>query len=136
MELVYPMFVMVLLTAVVGVFTAVIRIRGAYAGKVDPRYFKLMGKYDIPDDIAKFGRNFDNLFEVPVLFYVASVTALALNISHVYLTAFAWAFVAFRLIHSVIHLTYNHPIHRFFAFIMSFNCTIGMWLVIVLNLGS
>lgn len=136
MELVYPMFVMVVLTAVVGVFTAVIRIRGAYTGKVDPRYFRLMGKYDIPDNIAKFGRNFDNLFEVPVLFYAASVTAIALQISHPYLTAFAWAFVAFRLIHSSIHLTYNHTIHRFAAFIMSFNCTVGMWLVIVLNLPS
>lgn len=136
MELVYPMFVLVTLTAIVGVITAYIRIKGAYAGKFDARYFKLMGNYDIPEQIAKFGRNFNNLFEVPILFYAACITALVLKINTDMLIILAWTFVALRIIHSIIHLTYNHPLHRFVPFITSFFCTFGMWIIIVMNVPS
>ena len=116
MELIYPMFSMVVLTAVVGVMTAYNRIRSAYAGEIDPKYFRLMSKYEITDKVAKLGRNFDNLFEVPVLFYAAGVSALALNLSGEMLVVLAWTFVVLRLVHTVIHLTYNHPLHRFVPF--------------------
>lgn len=128
------MYAMIVLTAIVGVTTAVLRIKSAYAGVVDPRYFKLMGNYDIPDDIAKFGRNFNNLFEVPTLFYAAAITALALDITSPFLILMAWTFVILRVIHCGIHLTYNHPLHRFIPFFLSFVCTFVMWTNIVLNL--
>jgi hypothetical protein len=131
MELIYPMFALVVLTAIVGGLTAYNRIRSAYAGEIDPRYFKLMSKYEVPDKVAKLGRNFDNLFEVPVLFYAASVSALAMDINGQLLLVLAWAFVALRLVHTLIHLTYNYPLHRFMAFILSFLCVLAMWINIV-----
>ena len=131
MELIYPMFAMVVLTAIVGGLTAFNRIRSAYAGEIDPRYFKLMSNYKVPDKVAKLGRNFDNLFEVPVLFYAAGVSALALNLHGQLLLVLAWAFVVLRLIHTLIHLTYNHPMHRFIPFGLSFICAVAMWVNIV-----
>lgn len=132
MELIYPMFAMVLLTTVVGFSTAYVRITSAYSGQVDPRYFKLMSKYDVPDRVAKFGRNFDNLFEVPVLFYVACLVAMTLQLFNPVLLMLAWIFFILRITHTVIHLTYNNPLHRFFPFALSSICVVAMWIDILL----
>lgn len=132
MELIYPLFAMVVLTAVVGLMTAFTRIRSAYSGEVDPRYFRLMSNYQITDRVAKYGRNFDNLFEVPTLFYAALITALAIDFYTPVLLYSAWVFVALRVIHSGIHLSYNHPLHRFVPFFLSFLCVLVMWIQIVI----
>lgn len=131
MELIFPLFAMVVLTAVVGLMTAFVRIRSAYSGEVDRRYFRLMANYDVTERVAKFGRNFDNLFEVPVLFYAALIVALVLGLQAPSMLYLAWLFVALRIVHSGIHLTYNHPLHRFVPFFLSFLCVLVMWIQIV-----
>ncbi|GGD78826.1 MAPEG family protein [Lacimicrobium alkaliphilum] len=136
MDLLYPMFALVVLTVIVGLLTGYRRISSASAGELDPRYFKVMANYTVPDHIAKFGRNFDNLFEVPVLFYAAGASAMALNIVSEWLLIFAWLFVGFRIIHSLIHITYNNPVHRFVAFLLSFVAVVAMWINIILQAGS
>ena len=132
MELIYPMFAMVILTAVVGGLTGFSRIRSASTGKIDPRYFRLMSNYDIPAKVAQLGRNFDNLFEVPVLFYAAGVAALALQINSPVLYWCMWAFVALRVVHTIIHISYNHPLHRFVPFALSFVCVVAVWVQLLL----
>ena len=136
MELIYPLFALVLLTAVVGAMTAFVRIRSAYSGEVDPRYFELLSNYPVTDRVAKFGRNFDNLFEVPVLFYAVCILAITLHYSSGLLSILAWVFVALRVVHSLIHLTYNHPLHRFTPFFLSFLCVIVMWIDLVLFIAG
>lgn len=136
MTLIYPMFAMVVLTFLVGGVTAFVRIRGAYTGEVDRRYFRLMGGYAIPDDIAKFGRNLNNLFEVPTLFYAVSILAIVLQVVSPLLLVLAWLFVGLRVLHSLIHLTYNHPLHRFVPFLASFLCVVVMWGDLVLSVGE
>jgi hypothetical protein len=132
MELIYPMFAMVVLTSVVGLMTAYIRIKSAYAGETDRQYFKLMSsEYKVSDKALKFSRNFDNLFQVPMLFYAACLTVFALNIHSQLLIIFAWLFVALRVIHTIIHVSYNYPFHRFYAFILSFFCVLSMWVTII-----
>lgn len=133
MELIYPMFSMVILTAIVGLATAYVRIKSAYSGAVNPKYFRLMSNYEITETVAKFGRNLDNLFEVPVLFYVAGASAIALEINSNTILILMWAFVALRIIHTTIHLTYNHPPHRFVPFIPSFFCVVGIWFNILVG---
>lgn len=132
MELVYPMFAMVILTTFVAFFTAYVRIKGAYSGDVHPKYFKLMSNYDVPEKMAQLGRNLNNLFEVPMLFYTVCILAIALNVSSVTLLMFAWVFVGARVVHTAIHITYNHPLHRFFPFALSLFCVVVMWMNVVL----
>jgi hypothetical protein len=136
MDLLYPMFALVVLTTIVGLLTGYRRISSASAGELDPRYFKVMGNYAVPDHIAKFGRNFDNLFEVPVLFYAAGACAMALNIAGEWLLILAWLFVGLRVIHSLIHITYNNPLHRFMAFLLSFVTVVAMWVNILLQANA
>jgi hypothetical protein len=133
LELIYPMFAMVILTAVVGVLTAFLRIRSSITGEVDPRYYKLLSGFAVTETVEKFGRNFSNLFEVPVLFYAACITALALKIDNQTLLVLAWIFVALRVIHTLIHISYNNVLHRFLPFFLSFLCAVGMWVVVVMS---
>lgn len=71
--------------------------------------------------------NFANLFELPVLFYVLCLALLLTQrVTDGFLWA-AWAFVALRVLHSLIHVTYNNVIHRFAAYGAGYAVLAGMW---------
>ena len=61
--------------------------------------------------------NFRNLFELPVLFYVALLVADRIEMVDGISLALAWAFVLLRAIHSAVHVTYNRVMHRFAAYV-------------------
>jgi hypothetical protein len=62
--------------------------------------------------------NFRNLFELPMLFYMALVVAaLTDQVSTTSLTL-AWSFVALRVAHSAIQCTYNKVMHRFAVYVV------------------
>ena len=68
--------------------------------------------------------NFENLFEMPILFYVAVLSVFSLKwVDEFYIEA-AWTFVFFRIAHSFIHCTYNRIHHRFLTYILS---SIALW---------
>jgi len=92
----------------------------------------LLSGYAPPDYIVKLGRNFSNLFEVPVLFYTLGIIVLVLEINNQLMFGFAWAFVILRVIHSIIHITYNNPIHRFLAFLLSSSIVLIMWVQLII----
>jgi len=78
--------------------------------------------------------NFRNLFELPVLFYLALCIAfLTAQVSMLVLTL-AWAFVATRLVHSAIHCSYNRVIHRFYAYITGYFVLCALWAVLTFGL--
>jgi hypothetical protein len=53
-----------------------------------------------------------NLLEVPVLFYVACLTLHATNQVDPTALYLAWGYVALRIAHSLVHLSYNKVLHR------------------------
>ena len=123
----YPCFALVLLTMVVW-FTMLVR-RAAH-----------MRRHSIvPNDMptreladAKFGtaqipnNNLMNLFEIPVLFYVATMAIYVLQLVDVYYVCLSWVFVALRYLHSLIHLSYNNVLHRGLPYLVS---TTLLWLI-------
>ena len=127
MEVLYPVIALVALTLFMGFSVGISRMISARNGSINPRYFKLMSGFDVPDHIVQIGRNYTNLLEMPVLFYVVCVLSLVLNVETAAMTAQAWAYVGLRLVHTTIHVTYNHPIHRFMMFLISTLCLIAMW---------
>ena len=60
--------------------------------------------------------NFRNLFELPVLFYLALVVAALTQQVNVVTISLAWLFVLLRVVHSAIHCTYNKVMHRFYVY--------------------
>ncbi|HEX5127490.1 MAG TPA: MAPEG family protein [Rhodocyclaceae bacterium] len=72
--------------------------------------------------------NFSNLFEMPVLFYVLCLALATSGLQSSLFVMGAWTYVILRAIHSLIHVTYNHVIHRFAIYVISSVLLFGMWL--------
>jgi hypothetical protein len=63
--------------------------------------------------------NYRNLFEMPVLFYLALAAAAATAQVTPLVLGLAWTYVVLRALHSWIHCGYNRVMHRFYAFLAS-----------------
>lgn len=129
----YPMVMMVLLTFIVGLVAARTRFAGVRSGEVKLRYFKLMQGQDVPERVTVTSRSFNNMFEVPVLFYVACTLYISLGVVGSSGPVLAWLFVALRYVHASIHLTYNGFLHRMLSFWASFVCVLLLWMNLVLQ---
>ena len=70
--------------------------------------------------------NFRNLFELPVLFYFALAVADRIDRVDAISLTLAWLFVALRVAHSLVHVTYNRVMHRFVAYLAG---AIVLWLL-------
>jgi len=78
--------------------------------------------------------NYRNLFEMPVLFYLAlGVVHATAQVSPLVL-GLAWGYVALRALHSFIHCTYNKVMHRFYAFLASNLLLWILWGVLAVGL--
>ncbi len=128
MEMIYPLFVLVLLTFAVGFSVGASRLLSIKKGHVDPRYYRLMSGYDAPEYVQKFSRNFSNLLEVPILFYFLVLLIIVLQVKSALLVELAWTFVILRIVHSLIHLTYNNSRHRMVSFALSGTVLLIMWI--------
>jgi hypothetical protein len=127
------MTLMVLLTFIVGIITVKVRFSSVKKGDVGVKYYRLMEGQEVPDIITKTTRNFNNQFEIPVLFYVVCTLYLSLNIESLVAIILAWIFVALRFLHVYIHLTYNHILHRMVVFWLAFLCVLAMWGILLIH---
>lgn len=131
--MVYPMAFMVLLTFIVGLVAAGTRFSSVRSGDVRYGYFRLMQGQEVPERVTVTTRCFNNMYEVPVLFYVACTLYISLGVEGLPGLVLAWLFVALRYVHAAIHLTYNHFLHRMVVFWASFMCALLLWINLVLH---
>ncbi len=136
MSVIYPMLTLALFTCLICIILGSARLISIKKGEVNPKQYRLMSGYEEPAHLKKLNRNYLNLFEIPVLFYVAGCVMLALNLQSSVLITLAWAFVVVRFVHSYIHITYNHPLHRFLVFGVSVLIVVAMWIIIALNIPA
>ncbi|MBA3931148.1 hypothetical protein J2X02_001774 [Pseudoxanthomonas japonensis] len=80
--------------------------------------------------------NFRNLFELPVLFYAGVLLAAQLGVADAVSLALAWAFVALRAVHSVVHCTWNHVMTRFVAYALGTLVLIAFWIRLAVALAT
>jgi len=78
--------------------------------------------------------NFRNLFELPVLFYLALVVAALTGQVTSLTLALAWVFVIARVVHSAIQCSYNKVMHRFRAYVLGGLALWTLWGVIGVGL--
>jgi len=123
-----PMGVLALLTFVVLGFIPVRRFRAVGAGQVAADDFKLGESPRVPGDVAVANRNYMNLLELPMLFYVVGLMFYVADKVDALVLGLAWTYVGLRLIHSVVHLTYNKVLHRLIPFALSNFVVMGLWL--------
>lgn len=132
--MVYAMAAMVLLTVIVGLITLKVRFQSVFSRQVSPKYYLLMEGDNIPENVTKTTRCFNNQFEFPVLFYTVCTLYLSLGIDSALACYCAWFFVALRVVHATIHLSYNHLIHRMITFWLAVIAVIIMWGNLVISL--
>ena len=135
MDMIYPIFSLVMLTFIVTLATGVSRVISVRRKDVHHKYYVLMSGDTPPVYAQKLGRNFANLLEVPILFYLLAVLAITLQINDALMVNLAWVFVALRLVHTIIHVSYNYVIHRFAAFAVSVLVLIVMWVRFMMLVG-
>jgi hypothetical protein len=124
-----PLLAQVLLTYLVWVYMYYQRISEIRAKRIDPQALdtRAHGQSQLTAS-ASSADNLKNLFEMPVLFYVALVLSMVLMIQDGMLVALAWAFVLLRALHSLVHCTYNQVMHRFGLYIASSLMLLMIWI--------
>ncbi len=121
-----PVLVVVALTLVGFVRLARGRMVAMKNGQ-DPAYYRVHQGGSEPEAAAAGARHWDNLFELPTLFYAGCLSAFVLGGVSGWTLAFAWGFAAARVVQSLVHMTYNDPGHRAMAFLVGVVCVFALW---------
>lgn len=131
--LLLPAFIQVLWTTVLGIRMGRARVSAARARQVRLKDVALNSSA-WPDEIRKLSNNYDNQFQLPVLFLALLPLMILLVKVDWFSVALAWLFVASRIVHSLIHTGSNALVRRFQAFLVGFICVAVMWAWFALRL--
>ena len=123
-----PLLSQVLLTVIVYVALAVAKSRAVKQGLVD---LDRRGLHDDawPQSVQTINNNIRNQFEVPVLFYVVSLSLFVLGVAGFVAQVLAWTFVASRVVHVCIHLGANNVRARRAVFM--FGCVLVLAMLVL-----
>ena len=126
--LLYALLAQVGLTFLVWIYLYFLRLGKIFRDNIEPQQLAIRSEAQLlMAEVAGPSDNFKNLFEVPVLFYLAITVSLILFIQSPLLDGMAWAYVMLRGIHSLVHITYNRVVHRFIVYFSSTLMLWGMW---------
>jgi len=126
--LLIPLLAQVALTFIVMLIMYRKRVSEMKKNRIHPQKVKTRSiAQGVLKDSESAADNLSNLFETPVLFYVAILLSLVLMLQDTILVVLAWTWVASRYVHSLIHITYNQVMHRFMVFIFSSLVLLAIW---------
>jgi hypothetical protein len=81
----------------------------------------------VEDEVQWKAHNYNHLMEQPTLFYAIAITLALLGDGGVWINVWlAWAYVALRVLHSLIQATTNVVRWRFLAFSLASLCLLGL----------
>lgn len=118
-SLIPPVVSLVALTFAVLVLTAVVRNLAVFRGTASARYYRDYVSDAPAEKLERPARAFNNLLQMPVLFYAACALMIARgNVDAVQVTL-AWLFVALRVLHAFVYIAFNRLAYRFSLFAAS-----------------
>lgn len=123
-----PVLAMLVLTLVVWVVMYARRIPAMRKIGKPAQTYTTPDKIEIlPDAVNYPAYNFRNLLELPVLFYVLCIYLYVTGtVDGIYVMS-AWAFVALRVVHSMIHCTSNKVMARFMVYVAG---ALALWFML------
>ena len=125
-----PVLATLVLTFLVWIYLFVQRVGYARGHGIDIEAFKTPGDTAalIPGPDSTASNNFKNLLEMPLVFYVISFYLTVFGgVDGLHVTC-AWIFVTFRVLHSLIHCTFNRVALRFAAYMVA---SIAVWIMVI-----
>lgn len=93
-------------------------------GRVGTKSGALEGK--IPDQVNWKAHNYNHLLEQPTIFYAITIALILMGFDAAINVYLAWAYVAFRVAHSIVQVTVNVVFYRFLLFIGGSLCLLGL----------
>lgn len=84
-----------------------------------------------PENVQQVQNSYASQFELPVLFYLATLLVLMFGLENWIFVLLCWSFVASRIVHMIIHTGSNKIKYRFRAFIAGVGCVVLQWAYIV-----
>lgn len=136
LDILFPVFGLGAWTLLVLLLIPFVRVRSVRRREISPNDFKYGESAAVPPNVSIPNRNYMNLLELPMLFYVVCVVLYVTADGSRLGVLVAWAFVALRIVHSLIHLTYNHVLHRLFAFTLSNVALVSLWVIAGVHVAS
>ncbi len=133
-HILFPIVAMVALVVIVVVRLGRSRVRAVRRREISVGYFELFQGSEEPEELRALSRHLVNLFELPILFYVACIVAYVSVQVDLWLVLLAWFFVVSRYVHSYIHLTSNIVIQRFRVYGIGLAALVLMWLTLTIHL--
>jgi hypothetical protein len=133
-SLLLPMTALIGWTLLVLLLIPFRRLRAGFAGELSPEDFRFGESARVPGQVSIPNRAWMNLLEAPVLFYALCLVSVVAQAVDGLAVTLAWIYVALRMVHSLIHLTYNHVVHRLVAFAASNLVLTLMWIRLTLAL--
>jgi hypothetical protein len=124
----YPVFMLAMLTALVMLSVGYTRLQAHRSGVIRADFLEQGGLQNASATVVKTTHNLQNLFEFPLLFYIAILFVIAYGLEDEIYLWLSWGYVLFRYLHSFIHISYNKVSHRFAIFACSNLILICIWL--------
>jgi hypothetical protein len=125
-----PFFAIMFLSLLVWVYMYVRRIAFITGNNIRSQDLAVPGALAqiSPPAVSNPSDNLKNLFEIPVLFYALTLYLFVTKqVDALYVDA-AWVFVAFRVLHSAVHCTFNLVMLRFYLYAIA---TVAVWLIAI-----
>lgn len=80
----------------------------------------------LPPQVQWKAHNYNHLHEAPTVFYAVAIVLAIIGHGDGLNTQIAWAYVAFRIAHSVVQATFNKVGVRFLLFVLSSLCLLAL----------
>lgn len=131
-EILFPVLALACLTLSILFVLGILRVGGLATGRLPQTYYRLFRESDNeePDILRAIARNYHNLLELPVLFYVGCLVAYTADLVSQSLVSLAWGYVALRVVHTAVHIGYNQVRYRSAVFVTSYFVLLGFWVVL------
>jgi hypothetical protein len=129
LAILYPLYALAGWTLVVLLLIPFARVRSVRRREIGPNDFKYGESPAVPPAVSIPNRNYMNLLELPMLFYVVCLLLYVTAGASLLAVYVAWAYVVLRAVHSIIHLSYNRVLHRLAAFTLSNAALVSLWVI-------
>jgi hypothetical protein len=123
-----PVSVLAVWTAGVLFMTGLRRVIAVRSRRLRQGAFRYGESPDVPDDLKVWNRNLMNLLEMPILFYVVCIGFYVTRHVTPGVVMLGWAYVALRMLHSLVHLTSNHIVTRLTVFTVGNVVLLATWI--------
>ena len=132
-----PILALIGWTFVMWVWMYATRIPAMNKAKVDMEEMRRTGKkLELPPEVARVADNYNHLHEQPTIFYALALTTQLAGAADGVAVALAWAYVALRVVHSLVQATVNVIPVRFAMFSLGSLVLLALLVRTAMHLGG